>query len=92
VNVAVIDPAPLVNAIGVVEYSNGAIEKCVLSGTANTKYLTDGLIPPNNPPENITFSPGQILAVLSQVIRLVEDDVAVQVLVAIVAVSANMLV
>jgi hypothetical protein len=78
--------------MGVVEYSNGAIEKCVLSGTANTKYLTYGLTPPNNPPENITFNPGQILAVLSQVIRLVADDVAVQVLIATVSVSANMLV
>jgi hypothetical protein len=92
VNVAVIDPDPSVNAIGVVEYSNGAIEKCVLSGTAKTKYLTEGLRPPNKPPENITFNPGQILAVESQVIRLVADDVAVQVLVVIVAVSANMLV
>jgi hypothetical protein len=82
---------PLVRVIGVVEFSNGAIEKRVLSTTANTKYLIAGLTPPNRPPENITFNPGQILAVLSQVIRLVNDDVAVQVVVAIVAVSDNML-
>jgi hypothetical protein len=85
-------PDPSVSAIGVVEYSNGAIEKCVLSGTAKTKYLIEGLTPPNNPPEKITFNPGQMLAVLSQVIRLDKDDVEVQVLVVIVAVSASILV
>ena len=74
-NVAVIDPVPEVRTIGTVEFSNGAIEKCVLSGTAKTKYLTVGLTPPNNPPENITFKPGQMLAVLSQVIRLVAAKV-----------------